>query len=1074
MGTRRRRSGLAKITPPSLLGIVGRPRLFRMLDRSRRGPLTWVTGPPGAGKTSLVADYLGRRRVRHLWYHVDPGDADVASFFYHVSLAATRTGPSSRRPLPLLRPENRPGLATFARGYFRELFGRLRPPFVLVLDNYHEVPAGAPLHQVLREGLGALPPRCGFIVISRGAPPPEVARWRSAGGVHTIGWDALRLTVPELDALVRHSHHRATPAELRRLHATTGGWAAGVALILERLRTHAGDAAPLRAAASDAVFDYFAGEVLSELDRPVREFLLTTSFLDHMTAATAAELTGSRDAERILAGLHGRSYFTEKRLAAEPVYAYHALFRDFLRARAQETWPAARVARIRRRAGQILARSAQPEEALARLTEAGDHEAVARLIVETAPSLLAQGRLATLEAALRTVPAEIAARRPWLDYWMGVCRLPFDTVESRVRFERAFERLEAARDATGTYLAWAGVADSIYLEWDDFKRLDPWIDRLSALRKVLPAWPAPEVEERVTISVFTSLMLRRPDHPEIGAWAERVLQLAQRSQDLVFRALARARMALYFLWLGDLGRAAFVLDALREAIKGGSAPPLVVLYARVAEAAYHWHVAEPDDAVRLSDDGLTMARTTGVHLVDYHLLAQSVYAALSTGDQAKARPYLRELVQVTREPRQLDIGHYHYLAGWDAMLSGDLPRCLTHLREALRSSMDTGSPFPEALNRLALAQALHQRGEPDVAREHLVRAQRIGAAMGSAMIGFIASLVEADFALARGETAAGLDALRRGLTIGRERGILNTPWWNPGLMARLCQRALEAGIEVEYAQRLVHLRRLAPAHPPIELESWPWALRIYTLGRFGVAADGGPVHFAGKVQQRPLALLKAIVALGGREIAEAQLAEALWPEADGDDAHQALAVTLHRLRRLLGREEAVVLRGGQVRLAPDLCWVDVWAFERLLGQADAARRGGRVDEARALDERALRLYRGGFLESDGQAAWAVSARERLRRVFLRRVAAVGHEWEAAGEWQRAAEWYERGLEVDDLAEELYQRLIAGYERLGRRADAVVTYERCRRRLRDVLGVAPSAETERLHRSARGSPAAARA
>ena len=94
---RRERSALAKITPPSLLGIVGRPRLFRMLDRGRRGPLTWVTGPPGAGKTSLVADYLRRRRLRYLWYHVDPGDADVASFFYHVSLAAARAGPGSRR-----------------------------------------------------------------------------------------------------------------------------------------------------------------------------------------------------------------------------------------------------------------------------------------------------------------------------------------------------------------------------------------------------------------------------------------------------------------------------------------------------------------------------------------------------------------------------------------------------------------------------------------------------------------------------------------------------------------------------------------------------------------------------------------------------------------------------------------------------------------------------------------------------------------------------------------------------------------------------------------------------------------
>jgi DNA-binding SARP family transcriptional activator len=443
-----------------------------------------------------------------------------------------------------------------------------------------------------------------------------------------------------------------------------------------------------------------------------------------------------------------------------------------------------------------------------------------------------------------------------------------------------------------------------------------------------------------------------------------------------------------------------------------------------------------------------------------------VYAAFTAGDHGRGRAYLRQLAAVTRGPRQLEISHYHYLAGWDAILSGDLPRCLSHLREALLCSIGAGSPFPEALNRLALAEALHARGEPDVAREHLVRAQRIGAAMGSAMIGFMGAVVEADFALTRGDAVAGLDALRRGLTLGRERGFVNTPWWRPTVMARLCQRALEAGIEVEYAQRLIRLRRLAPEHPPVELEAWPWALRIYTLGRFGVVRDGAPVRFSGKVQQRPLALLKAVIALGGRDVAEDRLAEALWPEADGDEAHQALAVTLHRLRRLLGHEDAVILRGGHVHLASTHCWVDAWAFERLLGQADAARRAGRPEEARALDERALGLYRGGFLVADGRAAWALSARERLRRVFLRRAALVGREWETAGEWGRAVEWYERGLEVDDLAEEVYQRLIVGYQRLGRRADAVVTYERCRQRLRDVLSVAPSAETERLHRSLR--------
>ena len=91
--------------------------------------------PPGAGKTSLIASYLAARRLSNLWYQVDAGDADIASFFYYLGQAA----PRRRRSLPLLTPEYRQGLAIFTRRFFRELYSRLKTPFVLVFDNYQEV-----------------------------------------------------------------------------------------------------------------------------------------------------------------------------------------------------------------------------------------------------------------------------------------------------------------------------------------------------------------------------------------------------------------------------------------------------------------------------------------------------------------------------------------------------------------------------------------------------------------------------------------------------------------------------------------------------------------------------------------------------------------------------------------------------------------------------------------------------------------------------------------------------------------------------------------------------------------------
>jgi LuxR family maltose regulon positive regulatory protein len=98
---------LAKTTRPTQTGILVRPRLVRRLDLARKKPVTWVWAPPGAGKTTLVASYLAARRTRGLWYKVDEGDADVATFFYYLGLAA----PRRRGPLPLLTPEYRQAAA---------------------------------------------------------------------------------------------------------------------------------------------------------------------------------------------------------------------------------------------------------------------------------------------------------------------------------------------------------------------------------------------------------------------------------------------------------------------------------------------------------------------------------------------------------------------------------------------------------------------------------------------------------------------------------------------------------------------------------------------------------------------------------------------------------------------------------------------------------------------------------------------------------------------------------------------------------------------------------------------------
>src|SRR5687767_14121000 len=81
---------LVKLSPPRLAGVYQRRALFKEIDGLRRHAASWIGAPGGSGKTTLVASYLKARRLRCIWYQVDAGDTDLASFFHYLTLAIVR------------------------------------------------------------------------------------------------------------------------------------------------------------------------------------------------------------------------------------------------------------------------------------------------------------------------------------------------------------------------------------------------------------------------------------------------------------------------------------------------------------------------------------------------------------------------------------------------------------------------------------------------------------------------------------------------------------------------------------------------------------------------------------------------------------------------------------------------------------------------------------------------------------------------------------------------------------------------------------------------------------------------
>jgi tetratricopeptide (TPR) repeat protein len=589
--------------------------------------------------------------------------------------------------------------------------------------------------------------------------------------------------------------------------------------------------------------------------------------------------------------LNRENFFTHKLDHPKPVYRYHPLFREFLHEQAMTMLDDSERQYVQRAAAQVLVEEGQPEKAAELYADAGDWEGLTRLIMSQAQSLAGQGRFGTLEGWLKGLPGEILENTPWLLYWAGMCRLPVEQRRSREYFERAFTGFDALGDATGVLLAWSGVVEAILIGFEDFKLLDRWIEALPDLMDRHGGAPSVEVETAVSASMYNALVMRHPRDSFYAGWQERALALTEASQDINLRIRTLSHYHFDCINRGNAEKGAWALEKMKKVECSEGLPPLARITILFSEAIQYNCSAETGKCGKAVERGLELARKSGVHVYDFLLLGQAARLFIGEMDPASAGEYLRQMEEALGTVRPWDEAFYYHIKAFFALENGDTRMARQYAERSCSLSLKVGNPFTNSLTHLTVAQALSDIGDYSAALEHVREASRLNGQLRSRYLDTFSLLTEAQICFGMGDEGRGLQSLGEAMALGAEIGMVNNIIWRSSVMAELCVRALEAGIEVEYVQYLIRRRGLVPDSSPLHVENWPWALRIYTLGRFSVVSDGMNLSTSGKQQRKPLEMLKALVALGGRDVREESLTDILWPEAEGDVAHRAFNAT---------------------------------------------------------------------------------------------------------------------------------------------------------------------------------------
>jgi len=1047
---------LAKLSPPRLSGALPRERLFGELDRIMRRPALWVWAPPGAGKTTLLATFAEARGLHCLWFDIDCGDRDLPSFFRHLALAA---GVSARRSrcLPAPSGSGATDLDRFARDYFRKLFAGLVEPALLVFDSYEESDTPE-LAEVLRIGMEQLPGHVNMAVLARHPPSAGFARLQADGRLALLAPEALRLTPEEGAALglqVGLLHDIGIA-----LHRQAQGWAAGMRLLLEQVRrAGAVEATALADDSLQGVFDVFAQQLFERAPGRAQRILLDLALLPDPTRDMACTLCQDEMAGDVLEHLAQRHLFVERRRIAsglqdeECVYAFHGLFRAFLRHQLLRLRGADQARLLALRSARLLEQRGRREEALASYLQAREWTDCVRVLAVLAPGMLQEGRAAVLAARIGELPAAALERDAALHYWMGRACAAHEPRVARDWLQRAFELARDSGDGRCAIQAAAALIETALAQYASIEPLGRWVPALAQALDAPEPFDDGDAELRALTALFGGTLYLHGDDASLVPLAQRLCALLSECADANLAAAACTWLLSYASNLGKLELAGQVLARARPLLDDPAVTPM-----RKGVCAYFvgWtHVAGMD--LQRAEDACVRLEQLGSQpgmgaLLRYPAVIRFWMHALRHG-AAGMHESIAAYDRTAQPAQPYDVSTLHMMRGYAAMMERRPASALQWTQVALAAYDRAGSPWHRLLARAVITWACIELDDLDQAGRTLAQMRDIGARVRLRLYDVYVLQAEARLALERPEESAAA-ALRRLFSSARRHGVGHPMRFLPGWLPLLCDAALRHGIECGYVKSLVRTYRL-PAPAP-DLERWPWPIRIRVLGGFQIEIDDQPLTFAAKAPRKALALLKAMICLGRREVRDHQLIDALWAEDEADGARAAFNVTLHRLRRLLEDVDAIIVHEGCLALNRQRVWVDAYAFEHLLCQHTVQPHGAAEDI-----ERALELYRGPLLPADREENWAAAARERLRAKFIHHIARHAQRLEETGRRDDAVALYLRGLDADGLSEVFYQGLMRCHRDAGRPAEALILYQRFRQTLSASLGIQPSHETDAL-------------
>jgi LuxR family maltose regulon positive regulatory protein len=1044
-----------------------RPRLVSWLEDKSDCRLILISAPPGYGKTTLLADFLSASSGPVAWYQLDASDSDPVVFLACLieSLRHTRNAPAAltgsfgaASQALLERAQDGVSHRQVLTILLNELADTLEVPVLLILEDYHFI-ASPMIHQLLDFMLENAPANLRVLISTRVNPPLALARLRAGGGLAEMRAADLRFRDEEVRGWAVHNLPALPDVSADMLIQKTEGWAAALQMLRSSLSGQDTESASrLIAGLSGShrfIFDYLAEEIFQRQSPARQTFLLHSSVLDQMDAASCEALPQIANAQETLEQLDRENLFVTSLDARQRWYRYHFLFREFLLAKLRREQPE-QLRAFEAIVGRHYEIHGELETACLHYLEAEEFEPAARVLSTLAPDYVERGRVEALHRYLSLLPVDVRHAHPDLLIQHGnVHRRLGEAGMAIIAYEDARAAFSARGDMSGTSRALTRLAE-INRAQGNYRQAE------KLATQALESAPADDHAARADALLALAKSTGFLSGMDKGrSLAEQAVEEARAAGDAL-SALARANfiqsLGQICWWHGDPQATVRYCQEALQLTPDELSPLAAQAYISLVSPHLYWRDFET--AMRYAERGLEIAQQ--LHLNEF---LPSAYMALGNvltrrGEVTRAESALRQALEIAQR-QGLSAYEQIMAAGYLAYNlygQGRVDEARQIVESALWSYTGNPDTYEAYVCRSVMADVALETSQLDQAQqvyESLVEAgQRRQFRIPLSLVYFGLAYIH----LARGQREQGLKYALQSLELMEPTGAVQL-YLDQGQRARVVCEALASNRTSSLLLARV-LESLPKDAAPPAIAADERAVVVRALGNVRVTVAGREVGQERWVSTKARDLLAYFVTFRGERIPVDRVFEGLWPESDAR-GRTAFHTALTRLRNALRNEgqaiQYILVEAGEYWLDAARFSVDVDAFDAALAKA----RNVSGAEAAYWEEQAVNLYHGQYMENL-YYDWVMPERNRLEQAYLSALQRLASFKLSKADHAAALDLLKRGLHADPLAENIHCQVLRVYAAMKDKPGLIRHYRTMSELLQTELGIQPMLSTTKLY------------